>query len=105
MTAAEQTSARDTVAQLKADIDAGRTGDKVAAGDPGLSPLGTDDEAAGTPASPATIRTARAQELRLGEAAQAEADEPKRERAWFIPALLTGLVLIVVVAAVLGLAR
>ncbi len=32
---------------LKADIDSGATGDKIAAYDPGLSQLGTDDEAAG----------------------------------------------------------
>ena len=31
----------------------------VAAFDPGLSPLGTDDEAAGTPAEPDRIRLAR----------------------------------------------
>jgi hypothetical protein len=48
-----------TTAQLKADIDSGRTGDKVAFFDPGLSPLGTDDEAAGTPAEPNRIRLAR----------------------------------------------
>ena len=35
-----------TVAMLKADIDSGRTGDKTEVFDPGLSPLGTDDEAA-----------------------------------------------------------
>ena len=40
-------SDRPTTAMLKADIDSGRTGDKVAHYDPGLSQLGTDDEAAG----------------------------------------------------------
>jgi hypothetical protein len=34
-----------TTAMLKADIDSGRTGDKNGDLDPGLSPLGTDDEA------------------------------------------------------------
>ena len=48
-----------TTAQLKADIDSGSTGDKIGVFDPGLSPLGTDDEAAGTPASPERIRLAR----------------------------------------------
>lgn len=47
-------SADPTTAMLKADIDSGRTGDKVEVFDPGLSPLGTDDEAAGT--SPSTFR-------------------------------------------------
>jgi hypothetical protein len=51
-----------TTAQLKADIDSGATGDKVEVFDPGLSPLGTDDEAAGTPAEPHRIRLARRME-------------------------------------------
>ena len=34
-------------AQLKAAIDAGRTGDKAAALDPAAAPLGTDEEAPG----------------------------------------------------------
>ena len=38
-----------THAQLKADIDSGRTRDKVAVFDPAAAPLGTDEEAAGTP--------------------------------------------------------
>ena len=41
----------DTIEQLRADIDSGRTGDKVSAPDPAMAPLGTDDEAAGTPPS------------------------------------------------------
>ena len=51
-----------TTAQLKGDIDSGATGDKVGVFDPGLSPLGTDDEAAGTPAQPDATRLARHQE-------------------------------------------
>ncbi len=38
-----------TAAQLKEDIDSGRMRDKVAAFDPAAAPLGTDEEAAGTP--------------------------------------------------------
>jgi hypothetical protein len=48
-----------TTAQLKGDIDSGRTGDKTEVFDPGLSPLGTDDEAAGTPPSAFRISLAR----------------------------------------------
>jgi hypothetical protein len=55
-------SARPTTAMLKADIDSGRTGDKNPVFDPGLSPLGTDDEAAGVPADPFRIALARWQE-------------------------------------------
>jgi hypothetical protein len=52
-------SEHPTTAQLKADIDSGRTGDKVEVFDPGLSPLGTDDEAAGRPPEPGRIALAR----------------------------------------------
>ena len=51
-------------AMLKADIDTGRTGDKNEVFDPGLSPLGTDEEAAGTPLTPAQVKQARVQETK-----------------------------------------
>ena len=95
------TQLKDTTAQLKADIDSGRTGDKVSAPDPGLSPLGTDDEAAGTPASPERIHAARAQEAKIG--AMARAKPPKGERAWVIPTVLATLVLIIIGIAFVGL--
>lgn len=44
-----------TSAQLRNDIDSGRTGDKVAGFDPAAAPLGTDAEAGGTPDDPALI--------------------------------------------------
>jgi hypothetical protein len=49
----------DTLEQLRADIDSGRTGDKVSAPDPAMAPLGTDDDAAGKPPSPASIALTR----------------------------------------------
>jgi hypothetical protein len=52
-------SERPTSAMLKGDIDSGRTGDKMPVFDPGLSPLGTDDEAAGTPPSAFRLALAR----------------------------------------------
>jgi len=52
-------SDRPTTAMLKGDIDSGRTGDKNPVFDPGLSPLGTDDEAAGRPPTPFRIALAR----------------------------------------------
>jgi hypothetical protein len=52
-------SPHDTVEQLRADIDSGRTGDKVSAPDPAMAPLGTNDEAAGSPPSPAAIALTR----------------------------------------------
>jgi hypothetical protein len=52
-------SPQPTAAQLKGDIDSGRTGDKNPVFDPGLSPLGTDDEAAGRPPSAVRVALAR----------------------------------------------
>lgn len=51
-----------TVAQLKDDIDSGRTGDKVGGFDPGASPLGTDDEAGGAAHDPYLVAQTRAEE-------------------------------------------
>lgn len=42
-------SAYPTGERVRADIDSGVTGEKVSASDPAMAPLGTDDEAAGTP--------------------------------------------------------
>ena len=54
-----------TTQQLKADINSGKTGDKVVEGfDLGLSTLGTDDEAAGSPNTPEQVALARALEKR-----------------------------------------
>jgi hypothetical protein len=48
-----------TVAQLRQDIDSGATGDKVPVLDPAMSPLGTDDEAAGAPSPPGLVAAVR----------------------------------------------
>jgi len=47
------------VDKLRDDIDRGRTGDKVDVSDPAAAPLGTDDEAAGTPVTSARTRLAQ----------------------------------------------
>ena len=52
-----------TTAKLRHDIDRGRGGDKVDVVDPAAAPLGTDDEAAGTPASPGAVAQAYADEI------------------------------------------
>ena len=59
---------RDNVAQLKDDIDSGRTGDKVGGFDPGAAPLGTDEEAGGAALSAEDVALARAQERRSDSA-------------------------------------
>jgi hypothetical protein len=55
-----------TTARLKYDIDRGRGGDKVDNIDPAAAPLGTDDEAAGNPPSPAEIKLAARHEIGRG---------------------------------------
>jgi hypothetical protein len=52
------------VSRLKNDINSGRTGDKVPAFDPAAAPLGTDEEAAGTPVPSEAVAMARANENR-----------------------------------------
>lgn len=54
----------ETTEQLRIAIDQGEAGSKVDAIDPAAAPLGTDDEAGGTPNSTAQIRLAAAQEIR-----------------------------------------
>jgi hypothetical protein len=54
---------RATISQLRDDIDAGRTGDKVDWPDPAAVPLGTDEEAAGTPPDSLAVETARTLEI------------------------------------------
>ncbi len=56
------------VARLRADTDAGKTGDKTPGIDPAAAPLGTDDEAAGTPVPPALAEDVRRYETRLAGA-------------------------------------
>jgi hypothetical protein len=54
MNDANQPQARSqpqTAAQIRADIDSGATAEKIGFPDPAAAPLGTDDEAAGTPLS------------------------------------------------------
>ncbi len=88
----------NTVSQLKDDIDSGRTGDKNATADPGLSPLGTDDEAAGRPASPERVALARQEEKKIGRLATA-ADKPKTNAS-----IMVLIAAVVVMAAVVVLA-
>lgn len=53
-----------TAAPLRGDLDAGHGRDKVNYPDPAAAPLGTDDEAAGTPITEEQLQMARAQEDR-----------------------------------------
>src|SRR4051812_9607508 len=51
-------SGRPTATMLQGDIDRGLTGDKNPMFDPSGVPLGTDDEAAGTPPTPLRVAVA-----------------------------------------------
>ena len=88
----------ETTAELKADIDAGRTGDKVDELDLAAVPLGTDDEAAGTPASQARIEIARATERPPGP--QAPSDAPVYGRwVWAVAAIVLGAAAYLLIAS------
>ena len=52
-----------TTDALRSDIDSAKTGDKIDFPDPAMVPLGTDDEAAGTPPTAAQIRAAAEAEV------------------------------------------
>jgi hypothetical protein len=89
---------------LKADIDTGRTGDKNEVFDPGLSPLGTDDEAAGTPPSPMRVRLARFHETtsrwRWGKATTSAAHDKDDRGAFYA---FVGLIVAIAVVMVGGI--
>jgi hypothetical protein len=53
----------ETTEQLRIAIDHGHGGDKVDAVDPAAAPLGTDDEAGGTPNTRAQVRLAAKHEI------------------------------------------
>lgn len=64
-----------TADRLRDEIDRGGAADKVAVTDPAAAPLGTDDEAAGTPPTAEQVQRARDQELHRSEGGQ-EARKP-----------------------------
>lgn len=84
-----------TSAKLRHDIDRGRGGDKVDVIDPAAAPLGTDDEAAGTPPSREALQIAYNNEI---------GSRPSSERAktdwvvFFFVAFIIGMVSILLLA-------
>jgi hypothetical protein len=71
----------DTVEQLRRDIDSGRSGTKIDYPDPAVAPLGTDEEAAGTPLSPAVVRQARLKEI---DSSPVQTREHRLDRGAFV---------------------
>jgi hypothetical protein len=87
--------ARWTTSMLRIDIDSGRTGDKIDWPDPAAVPLGTDDEAAGTPASPERVLLALRQELSWRRHVMIEVPTPDAAmRFYFAFIIALGLVFI-----------
>jgi hypothetical protein len=83
------------VSQLRDDIDCGRTGEKVDWSDPAAAPLGTDDEAAGTPPPAGAVNAARHRE-RAGRG-KSTSDRWHPHASWVQVAIV-----LVLVAAVIG---
>lgn len=76
------------VDKLRSDIDRGRTGDKVPGSDPATAPLGTDEEAAGTPITAEQVELARSREI---------VDKPRTTEDGGAPQYLFILALIIVI--------
>lgn len=78
-------------ARLRHSIDTGRTGDKVNAFDPAAAPLGTDEEAAGTPTPSAPldreVRAANARESPANDAPFAAQPGGARRSRWALPVI------------------
>ena len=92
-------SENPTSAQLKGDIDSGRTGDKIPHVDVGAAPLGTCEEAGGTPPTSQEVRLARQTERAPSE--KAAAGYVHQRQSWVLP-VYAGF--IVLAAVGLGLA-
>ena len=81
-----------SAARLRADIDRGRTRDKVNVNDPAAAPLGTDEEAAGTPASPEELAIARANAPREDVPTDVNRSAPTARRYALPPAAIALLI-------------
>ncbi|MDH2326915.1 hypothetical protein QCN27_08545 [Cereibacter sp. SYSU M97828] len=96
--------------RLRKEIDSGRSGDKVNFSDPAASPLGTDDEAAGDPPTPAQLAMAAQHELEArpddpsaGRPAR-DAESRQRDKARFAVPIVGVLVLIAIILWLTGVA-
>ncbi|HLH89308.1 MAG TPA: hypothetical protein VKX28_12705 [Xanthobacteraceae bacterium] len=87
---------RSYPARLRDEIDSGRTGEKVAFPDPAAAPLGTDEEAAGTPMTAHAGAIAHSAETSRRRAPQMRA---RRGHGWILSAAL----LVIAGLAVCGL--
>src|SRR3982750_2401391 len=72
------------VDELRSGIDSGQTGDKMPWPDPAAAPLGTDDEAGGSPPTPAQVATAYRQETARGVVSSAPSGRGLGAAWWVI---------------------
>lgn len=91
-----------TAAMLKNDIDSGRTGEKVAVLDVGAAPLGTCEEASGTPLTPQQLHQLREMEVKTPDPVKPGQGQSEG-RTWIVPIVAVVVVLAVVVLAVVAL--
>jgi hypothetical protein len=96
-----------TTDQLREDIDRGRTGDKIEVSDPAAAPLGTDEEAAGTPTPGEALQQARDYERGIGRMVHGSMPDDERlqgsisDAARISPAVwLYGAIILALTAAV-----
>lgn len=93
-------SDRPNVAQLKGDINSGRTGDKAEHVDVGAAMLGTCEEAGGAPPTPQQVKLARANEAASPRVRAAS--DPHGRRRWTLP-LYGGVLAAICAVLVVGL--
>jgi hypothetical protein len=94
-----------TADQLRDEIDSGATHDKVAQSDPAAAPLGTDDEAAGTPPTADQVAVARRHETARRVPDPSPADQPPMQ-AGMAPSrgFVWAIISVVIIFAVIGIA-
>jgi hypothetical protein len=82
----------ETTDQLRIAIDQGTAGDKVDVTDPAAAPLGTDNEAGGTPNTAAQVRAAAAHEIRARPSSKRQRNSGIGATWWLIAyTVLTGV--------------
>jgi hypothetical protein len=88
----------ETTEQLRIAIDQGKAGDKVDVTDPAAAPLGTDDEAGGTPNSTAQVRMAAAYEVQAHPSSKRQRTSGLGAAWWLIGyTLVTGVAIVTIV--------
>jgi len=90
-----RTATDGSVSRLRAAIDSGRTREKINWPDPAAAPLGTDEEAAGTPVHAYVGQTTAEREIKARDKAAPRA--PLMGSAWIVAA-----VAVVTAVAVVG---